>query len=57
MEELDIQLLISCYNDKMGKLINELVVKEAVIKQLERKVQALMAASKPHKLAAEDLEE
>lgn len=57
MEELDVQILISCYNEKIGKIMNELVVKEAVIKQLERKVQALIAASKPHKLAAEDLEE
>lgn len=57
MEDLDVQLLITTYNEKLGKLVSELVVKEAVIKQLERKVQALMASSKPHKLASEGLED
>ena len=57
MEDLDIQILVATYNEKIGKLISELVIKEAVIKQLERKVQALMASSKPHKVASEGLEE
>lgn len=57
MEDLDVQILVSTYNEKIGKLMSELVVKEAVIKQLERKVQALMASSKPHKATSEGLED
>jgi len=50
MEDLDVELLISMYNDRVGKLMAELIVKETVIKQLERKVHALTASLKPHQV-------
>lgn len=50
MEDLDVNLLIQTYNEKVGKLMAELIVKESMIKQLERKVHALTAALKPHQV-------
>lgn len=50
MEDLDIELLISIYNDRIGKLNAELILKETIIKQLERKVHALTASLKPHQV-------
>lgn len=50
MEDLDVNLLIETYNNRLSKLLADLIVKETVIKQLERKAHALTAALKPHQV-------
>ena len=47
MNDLDINILIQTFSEKIGSLVTELVVKEATIKQLTAKNQALVASLVP----------
>ena len=42
MEELDAQLVVQAYNERMYNLMTELVLKDAAIKQLKKEMQTLM---------------
>ena len=44
MDDLDINILVQTFSEKIGQLATDLVVKEATIKQLNIKVTDLIAA-------------
>lgn len=50
MEDLDVNILIQTFNEKVASLTTELIVKEATIKQLNTKIQILSAAAYPAKV-------
>lgn len=50
MDELDVNILIQTFNEKLAQLTTELVVKEATIKQLDSKIKILSAAAYPAKI-------
>jgi hypothetical protein len=50
MDELDVNVLIQTFNEKLTQLTTELIVKEATIKQLNTKIQILSAAAHPAKI-------
>jgi hypothetical protein len=50
MDELDVNVLIQTFNEKLAQLTTELIVKEATIKQLNTKIQILSAAAYPAKV-------
>jgi len=47
MNDLDINILIQTFNEKIASLITEVVIKDATIKQLTAKVQSLTASLVP----------
>ena len=49
MDDLDINILVQTFSEKIGQLTTDLVVKEATIKQLNIKVANLIAAMQPAK--------
>ena len=49
MDDLDINILVQTFREKIGQLMTELVVKEATIKQLNAKVTNLAAMMQPGK--------
>ena len=49
MDDLDINILVQTFSEKIGQLTTDLVVKEATIKQLNIKVTNLIAAMQPGK--------
>ena len=49
MDDLDINILVQTFSEKIGQLTTDLVVKEATIKQLNIKVANLIAAMQPVK--------
>ena len=49
MDDLDINILVQTFSEKIGQLMTELVVKEATIKQLNAKVTNLAAMMQPSK--------
>jgi len=49
MDDLDINILVQTFSEKIGQLTTDLVVKEATIKQLNIKVANLIAAMQPGK--------
>ena len=50
MDDLDINILVQTFSEKIGQLTTDLVVKEATIKQLNIKVANLIAAMQPAKI-------
>lgn len=46
MEDLEIDLLIQSYNTRLSSVMAELVLKDAVIKSLEKKIVSLAGESK-----------
>lgn len=50
MEDLDVNVLIQTFNERVASLTTELIVKEATIKQLNTKIQILSAAAYPAKV-------
>ena len=50
MDDLDINILVQTFSEKIGQLTTDLVVKEATIKQLNIKVAKLIAAMQPAKI-------
>lgn len=42
MNDLDVNILIQTFNEKLASLTTELVVKEATIKQLNLEIQKMM---------------
>ena len=49
MDDLDINILVQTFSEKIGQLTTDLVIKEATIKQLNIKVANLIAAMQPGK--------
>ena len=49
MDDLDINILVQTFSEKIGQLATDLVVKEATIKQLNIKISDLIAAMQPGK--------
>ena len=49
MDDLDINILVQTFSEKIGQLATDLVVKEATIKQLNIKIRDLIAAMQPGK--------
>ena len=49
MDDLDINILVQTFSEKIGQLMTELVVKEATIKQLNSKVTNLVDMMQPGK--------
>ena len=49
MDDLDINILVQTFSEKIGQLVTDLVVKEATIKQLSAKVATLTAMTQPGK--------
>jgi len=47
MNDLDVNILIQTFNEKIASLVTEIVVKDATIKQLSAKNQALMSSLVP----------
>ena len=44
MKDLDVNILVQAFSEKIGQLITELVVKEATVKQLNLEIQRLLSA-------------
>lgn len=47
--DLDINILIQCFNEKISQMMTEIIVKEATIKQLSGKLQAIVGEQKTSK--------
>ena len=49
MDDLDINILVQTFSEKISQLTTDLVVKEATIKQLNIKIANLIATMQPSK--------
>ena len=49
MDDLDINILVQTFSEKIGQLATDLIVKEATSKQLNIKISDLIAAMQPGK--------
>jgi len=49
MDDLDVNILIQTFTEKLSQLTTDLIVKEATIKQLNIKIANLVAAMQPDK--------
>lgn len=56
MQELDAQLVVQAYNERLYAMMTELVLKEATIKQLNKEIQILMDAIRTQKPAKKNEE-
>jgi len=44
MKDLDVNVLVQTFNEKIAQLTTELIVKEATVKQLNMEIQRLVSA-------------
>jgi len=44
MKDLDVNILVQTFNEKIAQLTTEVVLKEATVKQLNMEIQRLLAA-------------
>lgn len=44
MKDLDVNILVQAFNEKIAQLTTEVVLKEATVKQLNMEIQRLLAA-------------
>lgn len=49
MDDLDVNILIQTFTEKLSQLMTDLIVKEATIKQLNIKIANLVASMQPDK--------
>lgn len=53
-DDLDVNLLVQSFNEKISQLITEIVVKDATIKQLNVKIKSLASSIESTKPAKQD---
>lgn len=47
MDNLDVNIIIQVFNEKVNALVSDLVIKEAMIRQLTAQIEELTANQKP----------